>query len=193
MKIVAITGSIGCGKTTIAKMVRGLGYCVYDVDGWVRRLYSKKDFIQVIASYFPEVVDKGIVDKRKLRNIVFTNNVKLKELESLIHPFLLQYLKKIIHRNAQSANIYFLDVALLYEMGWERYCDCVIVADVDYETQKSRVMERDRISAEDFDKINNIQLSNKAKVMLADVVIETDKPQNQILTDLISVIDGLEC
>lgn len=95
MKLVAITGSIGCGKTTLASMVRRLGYCVYDVDGWVRRLYFKKDFIRVIGKHFPQVLEDEKVNKRALRNIVFNDNARLKELESLIHPFLRQYLKRL--------------------------------------------------------------------------------------------------
>ena len=90
MKLVAITGSIGCGKTTLASMVRRLGYCVYDVDGWVRRLYFKKDFIRVIGKHFPQVIEDEKVNKRALRNIVFNDNARLKELEGLIHPFLRQ-------------------------------------------------------------------------------------------------------
>ena len=193
MKLAAITGSIGCGKTTLASMARRLGYCVYDVDGWVRRLYFKQDFIKVIGAHFPQVIEEGKVNKRALRNIVFNDNTRLKELESLIHPFLRQYLKRIIYRHARSDNLYFLDVALLFEMGWDIYCDCIIVADVDYETQKKRVMKRDGITGEDFDKINDIQMRNHDKIALADVVIDTGRPQNQIFMDLISVIDGLEC
>lgn len=193
MKLVAITGSIGCGKTTLASMVRRLGYCVYDVDGWVRRLYFKKDFIRGIGKHFPQVVEDEKVNKRALRNIVFNDNARLKELESLIHPFLRQYLKKVIHRHARGDGLYFLDVALLFEMGWDIYCDCIVVANVDYETQKMRVMKRDGITGEDFDKINDIQMSNRDKIALADVVIDTGRPQNQVFTDLISIIDGLEC
>lgn len=87
MKLVAITGSIGCGKTTIAKIVGKLGYTVFDVDGWVRRLYFKKDFIKVIQEHFPAVAENGQVNKRALRNIVFSDNRQLKVLEGLIHPF----------------------------------------------------------------------------------------------------------
>ena len=58
---------------------------------------------------------------------------------------------------------------LLFEMGWDIYCDCIIVANVDYETQKMRVMKRDGITGEDFDKINDIQMSNRDKIALADV------------------------
>ncbi|MFR2533370.1 MAG: dephospho-CoA kinase, partial [Alphaproteobacteria bacterium] len=90
MKLAAITGSIGCGKTTLSKIVRRLGYVVYDIDGWVRRLYYQKDFIKVIAAHFPEVMEGEKVNKRKLRNLVFGDNARLKVLESLIHPFLKQ-------------------------------------------------------------------------------------------------------
>lgn len=192
MKLVAITGSIGCGKTTIAKIVGKLGYTVFDVDGWVRRLYFKKDFIKVIQEHFPAVAENGQVNKRALRNIVFSDNRQLKVLEGLIHPFLRETLKYVIRKNACRNDIFFIDVALLFEMGWDKYCDFILVADVDYEIQKQRVMNRDKVTAEDFDKINNVQLSNSYKINLADVVVNTDKPKNLLKVEMINIIQGLE-
>lgn len=192
MKLVAITGSIGCGKTTIAKIVEKLGYTVFDVDGWVRRLYFKKDFIKVIQEHFPAVAENGQVNKRALRNIVFSDNRQLKVLEGLIHPFLRETLKDVIRKNACRNDIFFIDVALLFEMGWDKYCDFILVADVDYEIQKQRVMNRDKVTAEDFDKINNVQLSNSYKINLADVVVNTDKPKNLLKVEMINIIQGLE-
>ena len=192
MKLAAITGSIGCGKTTLSKIVRRLGYVVYDIDGWVRRLYYQKDFIKVIAAHFPEVMEGEKVNKRKLRNLVFGDNARLKVLESLIHPFLKQTLMNVRRRNARRANLFFMDVALLFEMGWDKYCDYIVVADVDYETQKMRVMRRDNISAADFDKINRIQMDNAAKKVLADVIINTDKPINLLKVELLAMIEEIE-
>ena len=192
MKLAAITGSIGCGKTTLSKIVRRLGYVVYDIDGWVRRLYYQKDFIKVIAAYFPEVMEGEKVNKRKLRNLVFGDNARLKVLESLIHPFLKQTLMNVRRRNARRADLFFMDVALLFEMGWDKYCDYIVVADVDYETQKMRVMRRDNISAADFDKINRIQMDNAAKKVLADVIIKTDKPINLLKVELLAMIEEIE-
>ena len=192
MKLVAITGSIGCGKTTIAKIVGKMGYTVFDVDGWVRRLYFKKDFIKVIQEHFPAVAENGQVNKRALRNIVFSDNRQLKVLEGLIHPFLRETLKDVIRKNACRNDIFFIDVALLFEMGWDKYCDFILVADVDYEIQKQRVMNRDKVTAEDFDKINNVQLSNSYKINLADVVVNTDKPKNLLKVEMINIIQGLE-
>ena len=192
MKLAAITGSIGCGKTTLSKIVRRLGYVVYDIDGWVRRLYYQKDFIKVIAAHFPEVMEGEKVNKRKLRNLVFGVNARLKVLESLIHPFLKQTLMNVRRRNARRADLFFMDVALLFEMGWDKYCDYIVVADVDYETQKMRVMRRDNISAADFDKINRIQMDNAAKKVLADVIINTDKPINLLKVELLAMIEEIE-
>lgn len=192
MKLAAITGSIGCGKTTLSKIVRRLGYVVYDIDGWVRRLYYQKDFIKVIAAHFPEVMEGEKVNKRKLRNLVFGDNARLKVLESLIHPFLKQTLMNVRRRNARRADLFFMDVALLFEMGWDKYCDYIVVADVDYETQKMRVMRRDNISAADFDKINRIQMDNAAKKVLADVIINTDKPINLLKVELLAMIEKIE-
>ena len=192
MKLAAITGLIGCGKTTLSKIVRRLGYVVYDIDGWVRRLYYQKDFIKVIAAHFPDVMEGEKVNKRKLRNLVFGDNARLKVLESLIHPFLKQTLMNVRRRNARRADLFFMDVALLFEMGWDKYCDYIVVADVDYETQKMRVMRRDNISAADFDKINRIQMDNAAKKVLADVIINTDKPINLLKVELLAMIEEIE-
>ncbi len=192
MIVAAITGSIGCGKTTLAKLAKELGYTVFDVDGWVRRLYFDKRFLQTLNEYFQGIVKNGAADKRALRNIVFADNKQLKLLESLIHPFLRQELKRVIRRNAFCDDVFFIDVALLFEMGWDKYCDIIIVADVDPKIQKQRVMARDKVSAEDFERINNVQMNNEHKKVLADIVIDTDKPKNLLKVELINIIKGLE-
>ena len=192
MKLVGITGSIGCGKTTIARIINKLGYSVFDVDGWVRRIYFDKKFLQVLEFNFPGTVENGIANKRTLRNIVFSDHKKLKLLESLIHPFLKENLKKTIRINAKHEDLFFLYVALLFEMKWDKYCDFILVADVDYEIQKQRVMDRDNVSAEDFDKINNVQIKNSDKIALADIVVNTDKNKNLLKAELIEIINGLE-
>ncbi len=192
MKLVGITGSIGCGKTTLANIVKQLGYAVYDADSWVRQLYYNKCFLAELAKVFPESVVDGVADKKMLRKIVFNDKSKLENLEKLIYPFLNQKIKQVITKNAKSTYLIFLDAALLFEKGWNKYCNFIILADVDYEIQKSRVMKRDNISAEDFDRINNIQLKNEYKKVLSDIVIDTDAKINVLKRNMIEIIEELE-
>lgn len=190
MKIIGITGSIGCGKTYLANIIRSMGYCVYNPDDWTRELYRRKDFLKIIKGKFPEVFDaKDNFNKRKLRNIVFDDKNKLKELESFIHPFLVRKLKKTIHKYAIHSDILFLDVALLYEFGWDKYCDYVIVADVNKDIQKKRVMLRDNISENDFLKIISLQCTQQFKKDKADYVINTGLPETINRVQLIKFIE----
>ena len=107
MKLVGITGSIGCGKTTLAKIVKNLGYSVFDIDSWVRRIYHNKDFLYKLDNLFPNSVVNGIADKRYLRNIVFSDKNKLEQLENLIYPFLNKNIRKTITKYAKKNCICF--------------------------------------------------------------------------------------
>ena len=192
MKIIAITGSIGCGKTFLAKIIRKLGYVVYDADKWVKYLYYRPAFLNVIKQNFPKVFDDdGSFNKRKLRNLVFNDNTELKRLEKIIHPFLRRKLLNVIHKNAKTERVFFFDAALLFEMKWNIYCQAVILADVDKNIQKQRVMKRDNISAEDFEKIVSLQMDNEHKKIFTDVIINTNKPENLLKSELIKIIEEL--
>ena len=193
MKIIAITGSIGCGKTFLANIIRSLGYVVYDADKWVKYLYYRPAFLNVIKQSFPKVFDNdGSFNKRKLRNLVFNNTNELKRLEKIVHPFLKQKLLNIIHKNAEKDCVLFFDAALLIEMKWNIYCQAVILADVDKNIQKQRVMARDNVSAEDFEKIVSVQMDNEQKKKFADVIINTDKSENLLKVELINIIEELK-
>ncbi len=192
MKIIAITGSIGCGKSFLANIIRSLGYVVYDADKWVKYLYYRPAFLKVIKQNFPEVFDaNGTFNKRKLRNLVFNNNQELKRLEKLVHPFLKQKLLNVIRKNSQTNRVFFFDAALLFEMKWNIYCQSVILADVDKNIQKQRVMIRDNISAADFEKIVSVQIDNEQKKQFVNAVINTDKAENLLKVELVKIIEEL--
>jgi len=191
MILTAITGSIGCGKTTISNMLRKNGFLVYDIDKWVKYLYYDKNFLNVIKEYFPEVFKNGIFNKRQLRNIVFSNPHKLKVLEGLIHPFLKSKMQSIIRKN-RNKGLVFVDVALLFEMKWDKYFDFIILADVDKEIQKQRVMKRDSISAEDFDKIDKIQMPMEDKREKVNIIIDTGVSINKLNKEVLDVVEILK-
>lgn len=188
MIVIGITGSIGCGKTYLAKMINNLGFATYNPDFWVRDLYKKTSFLRLIKENFPQAFNEEKFDKRKLRNIVFNDDIQLKKLENLIHPLIKEKLKSLIKKSLLKEEVIFLDVALLYEMNWDKYCDFVIVADVNDKIQKQRVMKRDNISEDDFNKIIKRQTSKEYKKFMADYVIDTSLPDGINKVQLIKFI-----
>ena len=192
MIIVGITGSIGCGKTTIANTLRKQGELVWDVDKWVKFLYYKKDFLNNLKEIFPEAFANNQFNKRCLRNIVFNDNNKLKILENIIHPYLENKFRKIIRKNAKNNYLAFIDIALLFEMGWDRYCDYIVLADVDKEVQIKRVMLRDGISRDDFEKIDKIQMSQDKKKKMVDFVIDTNIDIDKLKLKIINLLEELK-
>ncbi len=192
MKLVAITGFIGCGKTTLSEEVRSLGYPVLDVDGWVRRLYRNKKFVRQVALLFPAVAEGEGINKRKLRQIVFSDIKELQRLEGLIHPFLNEMLKEFIRKNAFYDGLLFLDVALLHKMGWNKYCYRVILADADERIQMQRVMRRDNISEREFRDIVAVQRKGIDGERTADAVIDTNRPKNVLRAELAKLITEFE-
>ena len=169
-----------------------MGYDIFDADKTVKYFYYNKKFINIIKHKFPESFDeKGVFVKRKLRNIVFGNKNKLKELENLIHPLLKDKLKKKIRKKCKTSDFLFLDVALLYEMNWDIYCDYVILADVDKNIQKQRVIKRDNITEEDFKKIYELQINNDLKKNMVDVIINTGYSEGIIKLKLIDFLKDI--
>ena len=191
MTLVAITGSIGCGKTTIAQILRDLGYIAFDADKWVKYVYYKKEFLVKLRREFPEVFDNESLDKKKLRNIVFSNKEKLEKLENLIYPFLKNNLRKISRKN-KYCDLLFFDAALLYEKKWDKYFDYVILADVEKEVQKQRVIKRDGISEDDFEKINCIQMPMDIKREKADFIINTNTSIKKLKKRILEVMRFLK-
>lgn len=191
MYLIGITGSIGSGKTTLANIARELGYVVYDVDEWVRFIYKDGDFLELLEKNFTGSVKNGVADKRYLREIVFNDKKKLAKLEGLIYPTLNAKIRKLITKGAKNNFIVFLDIALLFEKKWDKYCDFIILADADYELRKKRVMLRDKVSAQNFASIDNVQMSNDEKKDKVDIVINTDKPISVLKAEMINLLNSI--
>ena len=109
----------------------------------------------------------------------------------MIHPHLTKRLIDSVS-GYNGNDVVFTDVALLYEMGWQQYFDKVVLADVDYETQKLRVMKRDNISGDDFDRINNIQMKREDKLKKVDFIIDTGCTEDELKNKLKKLIKDIK-
>ena len=183
--IIGLTGGIASGKSTVSKYLAEKGFKVYDADKIAKNI-SEEKYVQeeIIATFGDKILDKnGNVDRKKLKEIVFENKDKLKKLNGIIHPKVIDFYKKLKEKNTNEMIIF--DVPLLFESGLDKICDKILVVISDYEVQLDRIVERDKIDRELASKIVKAQLSNEERIKKADVVIEN----NSNLEDLFEKVE----
>ena len=169
---IGITGSIGTGKTTIAKIFALFKIPIFDADQEIKQILTKKEIIQKLKKIWPLVVKKNYVDKLKLRTIIFSNDLEKKKLEKLLYPYLNIELKKFENINYKE-NILVYDIPLIYETKSEKKYDLIILAYCNIKIQRVRVLSRDKISNSLFEKIVASQLSFEEKIKFKPQVINT--------------------
>ena len=191
--ILGLTGSIGMGKTTTAKIFAQYGIPVWDADTSVHKLYSKEgEAVKLFKEKLPLSVVNNEVSREELKKLIEDDERNLKTIETLIHPLVLKDRKQFIEA-AEKKNIplIVLDIPLLFEKGQEKSVDHVVVVSVAEETQRKRVLERQTMTSEMFEKILEIQMSDKEKRQKADFVIITDTLE-QVKTKVYDIITKLK-
>jgi len=140
---VAITGGIGSGKSAVAEIIAESGYNVISCDDEYKKLLSEREFISKLSLQFVGVAaPDGSIDKRKLSERVFNNEAELKKLNALTHPLIMKRVLKAM----QGKGVYFCEVPLLFEGGFEKLFDGVIVVLRDRNERISAVVERDNLT-----------------------------------------------
>ena len=127
MIILGLTGSIGMGKSTTAKLFAEAGVPVYDADAAVHRLYEG-EAVPAIEAAFPGTTVDGKVDRARLSALVVHDPAAMKQLERIVHPMLGASRKKFLDQAERSgAPVAVVDVPLLYETGGDNRVDAVVV------------------------------------------------------------------
>ena len=190
---IAITGNIGTGKTTVSKIIKSLGYNVFESDEAVKRIFEKKDIVQRIKKSFGTLEselfdDTGNIDKSELGNLVFSNKDKLKKLEKIVHPEIWKMQKKFAYDNSENRVVFF-DIPLLFEKGLQKKYDYIFYTYVSYKIQKKRVLERKNMTEEKFRNIikNQINYMNIDKSMIS-LKLNTQKDKNIISEEIKSFL-----
>lgn len=174
MIVLGLTGSIGMGKSTAAKMFAEAGVPVHDSDEAVHRLYAGAA-VPLVEAAFPGTVHDGAVDRALLGKRVFGDPAALKKLEEIVHPLVRADADAFVARHhAAGAPLVVLDVPLLFETGGRDRVDKVVVVSAPPEVQQSRVLSRPGMTQEKFEAILARQVPDAEKRRLADYVIGTD-------------------
>jgi dephospho-CoA kinase len=173
MIILGLTGSIGMGKSTTAKLFAEAGVPVYDADATVHMVYEG-EAAPAIEAAFPGTTAGGKVDRAKLSAQVVHDAAAMKRLEAIVHPMLRAYHQKFLDEAEQSgAPVAVVDVPLLYETGGEKRVDAVVVVTTTPEVQRERILARDNMTAEKLDAILARQLPDPEKRKRADFIVDT--------------------
>jgi dephospho-CoA kinase len=173
MIILGLTGSIGMGKSTTAKLFAEAGVPVYDADATVHRLYEG-EAAPAIEAAFPGTTADGRVDRTRLSARVVHDPAAMKQLEQIVHPMLGASRQKFLSEAEQSgAPVAVVDVPLLFETGGEKRVDAVVVVTTTPEIQRERILARDNMTGEKLDAILARQLPDAEKRQRAHFVVDT--------------------
>lgn len=199
--VIGLTGSIGTGKSTVAKMFKQLGIPVIDADEIARLVVEpgKEAYEKIVETFGEDILQKDrTLDRKKLGAIVFNDEEKRKQLNGIVHPAIRkEMLRQRDEYLEQHAPCVVLDIPLLYESKLEHFVDKVIVVKTSPEVQLERISARDDLSKEEALKRINAQIDVAKKAEWADAVIdndgtieETERQLKDILTRWHILTDG---
>ncbi|AQQ04273.1 dephospho-CoA kinase [Roseibium algicola] len=172
---IGLTGSIGMGKSTTAKMFAAEGVPVHDADAAVHALYSGRA-APLIEAAFPGTVSDGKVDRTLLSPHVLGKPEAMKKLEAIVHPLVREEEQLFLQRaRADHRRIVMLDIPLLFETGGEARVDVVVVVTADAQVQRDRVLARPGMSEDRFEAILAKQMPDAEKRRRAHFLVDTGR------------------
>ncbi|THD68044.1 dephospho-CoA kinase [Robertkochia marina] len=170
--IIGLTGGIGSGKSTVAKMFADLGVPVFIADLEGRKLLEEDEaVIKAVKDLFgPSAYEDGKPNRPYIASVVFSDPEKLRQLNAVIHPAVAARFKEWLSRKHAPYVIY--EAAILFEHGGHKNCDAVIMVTAPKEMRISRVVQRDRVKREEVLQRMDNQWPEEKKIPLADIVVE---------------------
>ncbi|KXV45748.1 dephospho-CoA kinase [Gluconobacter albidus] len=179
MRIIGLTGGMAAGKSTVATLFRRAGVPVFDADACVRVLQGEKGkALPLIGKTFPGTVADGHLDRVALREVVRARPDALKRLEAIMHPLVRTERERFLKQcRARKERFCVLDIPLLMEIGEDRRCDLVVVAQAPMNTRLARIRQRGRsggrMSVADAKGLLARQMNDHERRRRADIVIRT--------------------
>lgn len=181
MQIIALTGGIGSGKSTVAKLFAEHGAAVIDADVVARELVEpgQPALTEIVTNFGKHILDqRGLLDRRKLRDIIFKDDNARQQLEAILHPKIRQRMRELA-AEANAPYCLFV-IPLLIETQQTKDFTHIIVVDCDDELRRQRVMQRDQQSSEAVDAIMTRQASRAERLAIASDVIHNSGDIKQL-------------
>ena len=180
--IVGLTGGIGTGKSTVSRKLRERGYPVIDLDVISREVIEYPEVIdELVRNFGNEILEnqnntsgKKSISRNKLRQTVFKEEKKVSVLNSIMHPPIVEEMRRQIEELRKSYKTVFVEVQLLFEAKLEKEFDIIVLVYADKKTQLERVLKRDERSEEEVQQIINAQMDMTEKRRMSNYIIENN-------------------
>jgi len=186
--VIGITGGIGSGKTTVANLFADVGVPVIDADDLARRAVARGEpgYGEIVEHFGSEILDEaGELDRRKMREHVFSDPGKRARLEAIVHPRVYAMMKQLLDNLECPYAI--VVVPLLIETGGREIVDRVLVVDSPEELQIERTLRRDGTTREGVERILAAQTDRRSRLAAADDVIENAASESDLKDEVVSL------
>lgn len=190
---IGLTGSIGMGKSTTAKMLADMGYPVFDADQTVADLYAPGGKgVAPVAARFPSALKDGAIDRTRLSVALKDDSDGFSDLEAIVHPLVDDARQAFFAQaEAKGHTLVILDIPLLFEAELDPLCDVIWVVSAPHDHQRARVLARDGMNEEKFAAILARQMPDAQKRARADAVIDTSQGLEAVREHLQALIQDL--
>ena len=192
---VGLTGSIGCGKSSLSNILKKHDIPIIDADIKGREIYENKELLRDIEKSFgSSVINKdGTLNRKNLGKIVFNDDYKLEKLNSLTHPVIQNMIKDDLNKYEKfGKKIAVVDAALLIEAGFMNMLDTLVVVTCSEEVQLQRVVLRDNCSEEDAMGRIKSQMPQDEKVKYAEFVVDNSGTIEHLEKEAEKLINSLK-
>ena len=182
MKIIGLTGKTGSGKSTVAEKLSELGFGVVDADIIARKVVEKgSPLLKILAETFGEEIinPDGTLNRKELSKRGFATKSDTEKMNSVMHPMITEYMEREIQKlNNDGFEKIIIDAAALFESGFDKRCDVIVVVDAPYDIRLDRILIRDNMTLEAAKLRMDAQKNDEFYTDKADIVIKNYEPYN---------------
>lgn len=192
-KIIGITGGIASGKSTVTKFLRQEGYKVVDADALVHKLQNPGGRLyRILLEHFGQeiILENGRLNRPLLAKRLFSNPVELEWSKETQGEVIREELATLRDQLAQTEDVFFMDIPLLFEQGYDSWFDEIWLVYVDKKTQIERLMNRDHMNVAEAQARLESQWSLSKKKKLASHIIDNSGTQKELLKQVSSLLEG---
>lgn len=192
-KIIGITGGIASGKSTVTNFLRREGYKVVDADALVHKLQNSGERLyRILVEHFGQeiILENGSLNRPLLAKRLFSNPSELEWSKETQGEVIREELATLRDQLAQTEGVFFMDIPLLFEQGYDSWFDEIWLVYVDKKTQIERLMNRDHLNIEEAQARLESQWSLSKKKKLASHIIDNSGTQKELVNQIASLLEG---